>query len=161
MDTTKGKQSFPLILSLSITICPELPAWIYSGNCGTFEESAAVRDVDQCRFGKARGRGATSRDVRLHFQGSQLQGYLKLLPLKLADVKQRKNERRARTALKLTHGALEKSNAVRTAGSSQAIKALEKEVAEHQKAREQISIAYDALNSATSGIIITDANLRI
>ena len=89
------------------------------------------------------------------------QGYLKLLPLKLADVKQRNKERKARTELKMTHGALEKSNAIRTAGSSQAIKALEKEVAEHQKAREQISIAYDALNSATSGIIITDSNLRI
>ena len=66
------------------------------------------------------------------------QGYLKLLPLKLADVKQRNKERKARTELKMTHGALEKSNAIRTAGSSQAIKALEKEVAEHQKAREQI-----------------------
>jgi PAS domain S-box-containing protein len=64
------------------------------------------------------------------------QGYLKLLPLKLADVKQRKNERKARPELK-------------------------KKVAEHQKAREQISIAYDVLNSATSGIVITDADLKI
>jgi PAS domain S-box-containing protein len=64
------------------------------------------------------------------------QGYLKLLPLKLADVKQRKNDRKAWPELK-------------------------KEVVEHQKVREQISIAYDALNSATSGIIITDSDLRI
>jgi len=32
------------------------------------------------------------------------QGYLKLLPLKLADVKQRKNERRARPELKKVYG---------------------------------------------------------
>ena len=89
------------------------------------------------------------------------QGYLKLLPLKLSDVKQRNNERKAGSELKKTYEELEKRLAIRTAGSSQAIKALEKEVAEHQKAREQISIAYDALNSATSGIIITDSNLRI
>ena len=89
------------------------------------------------------------------------QGYLKLLPLKLAGVKQRNKERKARTELKKTHGELEKRIAIHTAGSSQAVEALEKEVAEHQKAREQISIAYDALNSATSGIIITDSNLRI
>ena len=89
------------------------------------------------------------------------QGYLKLLPLKLADVKQRNNERKVRPELKKTHEELEKRIAIRTAGLSQAEKALEKEVAEHQEAREQISIAYDALNSATSGIIITDSDLRI
>ena len=89
------------------------------------------------------------------------QGYLKLLPLKLSGVKQRNNERKAGSELKKTYEELEKRLAIRTAGSSQAIKALEKEVVEHQKTREQISIAYDALNSATSGIIITDSNLRI
>ena len=89
------------------------------------------------------------------------QGYLKLLPLKLADVKQRNKEREVRPELKKTQEELEKRIAIRTGRLSQAEKALEKEVAEHQEAREQISIAYDALNSATSGIIITDSDLRI
>jgi DNA-binding NtrC family response regulator len=89
------------------------------------------------------------------------QGYLKLLPLKLAGVKQHNIAREARPQLKKTRGELGKRIAIHTAGSSQAVNALEKEVVEHQKAREQISIAYDALNSATSGIIITDSNLRI
>jgi len=92
-------------------------------------------------------------------------GYLKLLPFKLADVKQRKSERRARrkaqAQLKKAHAELEERVAIRTAELSLTIQALENEITEHQKAQEQISIAYDALNSATSGIIITDADLRI
>jgi DNA-binding NtrC family response regulator len=56
------------------------------------------------------------------------QGYLKLLPLKLADVKQRNNEHKARPELKKTHGELEKRVAIRTTGASPAVKALEKEV---------------------------------
>ncbi len=93
------------------------------------------------------------------------QGYLKLLPIKLADVIQRKSERKARrkaqAELKKAHEELEKRIAFRTAELSLTVQALKKEVAQHQKAREQISIAYDALNSATSGIIITDSDLRI
>ncbi len=92
-------------------------------------------------------------------------GYLKLLPLKLVDVTQRKNERRARrqaqAQLKKAHDELEKRVAARTAELSLTIQALESEILEHQKARKQISIAYDALNSTASGIIITDADLRI
>ena len=92
-------------------------------------------------------------------------GYLKLLPLKLAEVKQRKNERKirrqAQIELKKAHDELEKRVAIRTAELSLTIQALEQEVTENQIAREQISIAYDALNSATSGIIITDSDLRI
>jgi PAS domain S-box-containing protein len=92
-------------------------------------------------------------------------GYLKLLPLKLAEVKQRKNEhkirRQAQMELKKAHDELEKRVAIRTAELSLTIQALEQEVTENQIAREQISIAYDALNSTTSGIIITDSDLRI
>ena len=92
-------------------------------------------------------------------------GYLKLLPLKLMDVTQRKNERRARrqaqAQLKKAHDELETRVALRTAELSLTIQALENEVLEHQQAREQISIAYDALNSTTSGIIITDADQRV
>jgi PAS domain S-box-containing protein len=93
------------------------------------------------------------------------QGYLKLLPLKLADVKQRKADRRARrraqAALKKAHDELERRIAKRTAELSLTIQILEKEVEEHQQARQQIKIAYDALNSTASGIIITDSDLRI
>ena len=89
------------------------------------------------------------------------QGYLKLLPLKLADIKQRISEHKARPELEKSHEELEKRIAIRTAELSLTIQTLQNEIAEHQKAREQISIAYDALNSATSGIIITDSDLRI
>jgi len=93
------------------------------------------------------------------------QGYLKVLPLKLADVKQREIERKAhrkaQAELKMANDELERRVAIRTAELSLTIQALEQEVTEHQMAREQISIAYDALNSATSGIIITDADLYI
>ncbi len=92
-------------------------------------------------------------------------GYLKLLPLKLSDVKQRKSERLARrkaqAQLKKAHAELEERVAIRTAELSLTIQALENEITERQKAQEQISIAYDALNSATSGIFITDADLKI
>jgi PAS domain S-box-containing protein len=92
-------------------------------------------------------------------------GYLKLLPLKLVNVTQRKSERQARrqaqVALKKAHDELEQRVAVRTAELSLTIQALENEISEHQQAREQISIAYDALNTASSGIIITDADLRV
>ena len=91
--------------------------------------------------------------------------YLKLLPLKLADVERRKSERvagrKARAALKKAHDELEKGIVARTAALSLTIQALEAEVVEHQKAREEISIAYDALNSATSGIVITDLDFCI
>jgi PAS domain S-box-containing protein len=63
--------------------------------------------------------------------------------------------------LKKAHDELETRVALRTAELSLTIQALENEVLEHQKARKQISIAYDALNSTTSGIIITDADLRV
>jgi PAS domain S-box-containing protein len=93
------------------------------------------------------------------------QGYLPLLPLKLADVKQRKSDRRARrkaqVALKKARDELEDQVAKRTAELLLTVQALEREVAEHQLARQQISIAYDALNSARSGIIITGADQRI
>ena len=92
-------------------------------------------------------------------------GYLGLLPLKLADVVQRKRERRARrkaqSDLKKAHEELEGRIADRTAELSLTVNALEEEIAEHQQARKQISIAYDALNSAASGIILTDINLRV
>jgi len=93
------------------------------------------------------------------------QGYLKLLPLKLSDVKQRKSERRARhkaqAELKKARDGLEDQVAKRTAELLLTVQALEREAAEHQLARQQISVAYDAMNSATSGIIITGADLRI
>jgi len=92
-------------------------------------------------------------------------GYLKLLPLKLVNVTQRKSERQARrqaqARLKKAHAELEQRVAARTAELSLTIQALENEILEHQKARQQISIAYDALNSTASGIIITDADLRV
>jgi PAS domain-containing protein len=76
------------------------------------------------------------------------------------DVKCHQGKRRAGSKtleeLEKTHDELEKIIAARTAELSLAIQALEAEVAEHQKVREEISIAYDALNSTTSGIIITD-----
>lgn len=92
-------------------------------------------------------------------------GYLTLLPFKLADVVQRKSERKARrraqTELKKAHEELERRIADRTAELSLTVKALEEEIAEHQQARKQISIAYDALSSAISGIILTDTKMRI
>jgi len=93
------------------------------------------------------------------------QGYLKLLPLKLVDVKQRKSERRAKrkaqAELKKAHDELESQVAKRTAELLLTVQALEQEITEHERARQEISIAYDALNSATSGIIITGSDLRI
>ena len=93
------------------------------------------------------------------------QGYLTLLPLKLVEVIQRKSERKARRKaqadLKKAHEELERKVAERTAELSLTVQALEEEIAEHQQARKQISIAYDALKSAGSGIILTDTELRI
>jgi signal transduction histidine kinase len=70
----------------------------------------------------------------------QAQGYLKLLPLKLANVKQRKSERKARrkaqTELKKAHDELEKRIATRTAELLQSqlrLRRLSREILEAQE----------------------------
>ena len=92
------------------------------------------------------------------------QGYLRLLPLKLTEVKQRHQDRRARlqakAELKKAYGDLERMVAERTVDLAQTVEALEREITERIRTEQALRRSERALRSLSLKIVETQENER-
>jgi signal transduction histidine kinase len=92
------------------------------------------------------------------------QGYLRLLPLKLTDVKRRHKDRQARLKAKAdqkkARSELEKMVARRTADLSKTVAALEQEIIERKSIEKALRASQQALRSLSLKIVETQENER-
>lgn len=92
------------------------------------------------------------------------QGYLRLLPLKLIDVKKRHKDRLARlnaeAELKKTHVELERKVKERTVDLAQTVQALEQEIAERQCTENALRQSEKALRRLSLKLVETQENER-